>query len=156
MVFTGEYEHTIDAKNRVSIPAEIRTQIRAELPDDRSLRFYVTLGESRSLCLYSEQGFQDRAEELRNSEADPDLLLEFESLWFSLARCVELDSVGRIRLPETLLKRTGLGSAVMLLGMNDHLEIRDRDTWHAFVDQMLDKQHVMNPRRVRHAGRAAT
>ena len=151
MVFTGEYEHTIDAKNRLSIPSEIRGQMRAELcrGDDMPISLYVTLGESRSLCLYSEQGFQDRAEELKNSDADPDQLLAFEGLWFSLARRVELDSAGRLRLPDNLLRRSDLGAAVMLLGMNDHMEIRDRDMWKAYVDQVLaqQQQNLMNPRR---------
>ncbi len=156
MVFTGEYEHTIDSKNRISIPSEIRALMRAERGGDGSdtLIFYVTLGESGSLCLYSEKGFCERAEELKNSNATPDFLLAFEGLWFSLARRVEIDSAGRLRLPENLLKRRDLGSQVVLLGMNDHVEIRSRDIWQQYVDQALvdHGKILVNPRRAARAG----
>ena len=151
MVFTGEYEHTVDSKNRISIPSEIRALMQDEQGGDEAdtLIFYVTLGESRSLCLYSEKGFNERAEELQSSNAAPDFLLAFEGLWFSLARRVEIDSAGRLRLPDNLLKRTDLGAQVVLLGMNDHLEIRDRETWNQYVDQVLTDhgQILVNPRR---------
>ena len=150
MVFTGEYEHTIDAKNRLAIPSQIRAQMREEAGDGgRMLVLYVTLGESQSLCLYTELGFNERADELKSSDADADQLLAFEALWFSLARRVELDSAGRLRLPDNLLKRAGLGTQVMLIGVNDHMEIRDRRIWNAYVDQVLAEQQqiLMNPRR---------
>ena len=153
MVFTGEYEHSIDSKNRLAIPSEVRSRIQGSTPGGKKsgLRFYVTLGEGQSLCLYTEQGFQEQADALRNSDSDPDEILAFEAFWFSLARLVEVDAAGRVRLPESLLKRAGLGASVVLLGMNDHLEIRDRDTWTTYVDQMLanQRQHLMNPRRAR-------
>ena len=153
MVFTGEYEHSIDAKNRLAIPSEVRHRILGSVPGGKKsgLRFYVTLGEGQALCLYTEQGFQEQADALRNCDGDPDEILAFESLWFSLARLVEVDSAGRVRLPESLLRRAGLGTSVVLLGMNDHLEIRDRETWSTYVNQMLtgQGQHLMNPRRAR-------
>jgi len=150
LVFTGEYEHTIDAKNRLAIPSQIRDPLR-KAGGSGVLVIYVTLGERRSLCLYDEAGFEQRAQELRDSDIDPDQLLAYEALWFSLARRVEVDSAGRLRLPENLLSRAGLGRQVVLLGMNDHMEIRDRDEWNAYVDQILSQQQqiLMNPRRMR-------
>jgi len=155
VVFTGEYEHSIDAKNRIAIPSEVRSRIQGTAggKKDAGLRLYVTLGEGQVLCLYTEQGFQEHADTLRQSDGDPDEILAFEALWFSLARLVEVDSAGRVRLPESLLRRAELGPSVVLLGMNDHMEIRDRETWHTFVDQMLaGRNHLMNPRR---AGRSS-
>lgn len=156
MVFTGTYEHTIDAKQRVAIPSEVRSQIkRAEGVDaGGSIGLYVTLGDDSVLCLYTDSGFERRAAELDDSTADADELLEYERLLFSLARRVELDKQGRIRIPETLLEQTQLGSEVVLLGVKDHLEIRDRKAWKAYVDQIRrDRpQLLMNPRRVMRRG----
>lgn len=148
MVFTGTYEHAIDAKNRVAIPAEIRTLVQARRSDTAVL--YVTLGEGNALCLYTEAGFEARAAELLGSDGDKDQVLMYERVWFSLARRVELDSAGRVRLPESLLKRAGLKAEVVLLGVNDHLEIRDRTAWYAYLQQALAEQPslLMNPRRV--------
>ena len=157
MVFTGTYEHAIDAKNRLAIPAEIRAQVHAE-PGRQAggpIVFQVTAGEGQSLYLYTEAAFQQRAEELLNSDAETDQLLTYERLWFSMARRIEMDSAGRIRIADSLLKRARLGGEVVLLGVNDHLEVRDRRTWQEYVDQILTEQPqiLVNPRRVTRPGR---
>lgn len=152
MVFTGTYEHSIDAKHRLAIPSEIRALLgrAAEGRSPRSAtHVYVTLGEGQALCLYSEEDFEKRATDLDHSELDPEQLLAYERLMYSLARRVELDKQGRVRLPENLLNLAQLGTDVVLIGVKDHLEIRDRDAWHRHVQQTL-AQHpslLMNPRR---------
>ncbi len=150
LVFTGEYEHTIDAKNRLAIPSEIRALVQRERGDsDEPVRMYVTLGEGQCLCLYTEKGFEKRAEELDHSELDPDELLAYERLMFSLSRQVELDKQGRVRLPDNLLDRAKLGSEVVLLGVKDHLEIRNREAWREHLEMILSTRPgiLMNPRR---------
>lgn len=151
MVFTGTYEHAIDSKNRLAIPSEIRAQVQrqAGTGEGEPVHLYVTLTEGQALALYPEDAFEQRARELDESTLDADELLNYERLFFSLARRVEIDKQGRVRLPEQLLKRTGLHSEVVLLGVKDHLEVRDRDAWLDYVQQMLaDKPELlMNPRR---------
>jgi MraZ protein len=145
LVFTGTYEHSIDAKHRLAIPSDIRAQIQheagqpaaspegAELPGAGVVHLYVTLGEGNCLAIYTEQGFDQRARELDQSELDADRILEYERVMFSLSRRVELDQQGRVRLPENLLAMTGLKGDVVLLGVKDHLEIRDRGAWNTHV-----------------------
>lgn len=151
MVFTGTYEHAIDTKNRLAIPAEIRGQIQRSVGagEDDAVYLFVTLGEGQTLALYTEEAFEQRAAELDESQLDADELLAYERLLFSLARRVEIDKQGRIRLPDNLLKRTGLPSDVVLLGVKDHLEIRDRAAWRKHVEQIIRQQPdiLMNPRR---------
>lgn len=151
MVFTGTYDHTIDAKSRLAIPSEIRSQIQREAGtgEGDTVYLYVTLGEGKSLSVYTEKGFEKRAEDLDNSQMDPDRLLEYERLFFSVAQRVELDKQGRIRVPEQLLRRTGLGSEVVLLGVKDHIEVRDRATWYAYLEPKLQQEGdaLANPRR---------
>lgn len=151
LVFTGTYEHTIDAKNRMAIPAEIRALLPRENQKDSSQTYlYVTLGEGQALCLYTPEQFELRAEELDQSELDADQILQYERMMFSLANRVELDGQGRVRLPDSLIKMAGLGTEVVLLGVKDHLEIRDRVAWQAHVQQFLARQSQMlvNPRRL--------
>ena len=151
LVFIGTYEHTIDAKNRLAIPSDVRAQIRAASGADPSdsIGFYVTLGEAKALYLYTESGFEQRAVDLIQSDADPDQLLVYERLYFSLTRRVEMDSVGRIRLPENLIKLAALGNDVVLLGVNDHFEIRDREIWYTDMGTLLkdERRLLMDPRR---------
>jgi MraZ protein len=151
LVFTGTYDHSIDAKKRLSIPSDIRAQIsRSEDgKQDQGTYLYVTLGEGQALCLYTEKEFERRAEQLDDSDRVPDEILDYERMFYSLSRRVELDKNGRVRLPENLLAMAKLGSEVVLLGVKDHLEVRDRDQWRAHVTEKLaaDPQILMNPRR---------
>ncbi len=153
MVFAGTYEHSIDSKKRLAIPSEVRAQLQASAGQaaGEPVHLYVALGEGQALCLYTEQGFEQRATELLHSELEPDQLFAYERLFFSLARRVELDKQGRVRLPEYLLNKAGLGSEVVLIGSNDHLEIRDRAAWNDYVEQALaSRPQLMNPRRAMH------
>lgn len=151
VVFTGTYEHAIDTKNRLAIPAEIRSQIQRAVGTGEGdpVYLFVTLSEGQALALYTEQAFEQRAAELDDSPLDADELLDYERLLFSLARRVELDKQGRIRLPENLLKQSALESDVVLLGVKDHLEIRDRQSWQNHVEKLMRQRPniLMNPRR---------
>lgn len=151
MVLTGTYEHAIDAKSRLAIPSEVRTQVQRALGigEGDTFFFYVTLGEGNCLCLYTEPVFEQRAAELDHAELDSEELLEYERVLFSLSRRVEVDKQGRLRLPQELLGRTKLGGEVVLLGVKDHLEVRDRVEWTQHVEQMLRDRPglLMNPRR---------
>ncbi len=154
MVFTGTYEHSIDAKHRLAIPARLRSLLQRDAMAaagaalDAPILLYVVLAKGNVLCLYPEREFERRAAELDHSERHPDEVLEYEELRFSLAEPVELDAAGRVRLPDHLLKMAGLGSDVVLLGVKDHLQIRDRQTWLAYRDAKLRDRPdmLMNPR----------
>ncbi|MEM9019287.1 MAG: hypothetical protein AAGC44_01890 [Planctomycetota bacterium] len=150
MVFTGKYEHAIDAKRRIAIPSEIRRTVQRGLGlgEGDTVVFYCVLGGPDVLCLYTEPGYQRRAEELRQSDLDPAELLEYEDVFFSQSQRVEMDSAGRVRLPDHLLQQTGLAGEVSLTGAGDHLKIRDKVAWQARIDQVLkDKPGVLtNPR----------
>ena len=163
MVFAGTYEHSIDSKNRVAVPSDIRTQLRrragaassgasseAGTNTGEPVVFYVTLSEDHeALCLYTEADFERLAAALDESERDPSEILPYENVYFSLANRVEMDSAGRVRLPENLLQMTSLDSEIVLLGVKDHLELRDRTAWREHVQRILKErpQLLMNPRR---------
>jgi MraZ protein len=150
LVFTGTYDHTIDSKNRLAIPAEVRTRIKRSegTGDDEAVFLYVTLAKDGTLCLYTEKGYEQRANELDHSEMDPDELLEYERVFYSLSKPVEFDKQGRVTLPNNLLERAGLGSEVVLIGVKDHLEVQDRKTWYENLERKLKDQPdiLMNPR----------
>ncbi|MHC5011819.1 MAG: division/cell wall cluster transcriptional repressor MraZ [Planctomycetota bacterium] len=126
MLFTGEYEHTIDAKQRLAIPAEIRSRLDPDLHGDG---FYLAMGSNGALWLWPARTFEEIVGALDPSLLPEEELMEFEELVFSQAARVELDKAGRIRIPERLLAAGELGQAVTVLGVKDHLELRDTDQW---------------------------
>ncbi len=150
MVLTGTYEHSIDAKRRLAIPSDLRRQLTRGLEQggDDGVFFYVTLGDDGVLLVYTEAMFNQRAGELDHSDLDTAAVLAYERLFYSQSRLVELDKQGRIRLPAELLSQAGLSGDVVVLGVKDHLEIRDRGAWQAELEALLAARSgmMMNPR----------
>jgi transcriptional regulator MraZ len=160
LVFTGTYDHTIDTKNRLAVPAEVRSQIKRSGKTGKgdAIFLYVTLGNDGALCLYTEKGYEQRADELDASEMDAEELLEYERMFYSLSKLVELDKQGRVTLPGDLLTRSGLGTEVVLIGVKDHIEVRDRKAWNEHLERMLqDRPNIlMNPRLAMRRGQNKT
>jgi len=109
---------------------------------------YCVLGGPDVLCLYTEPGYERLAEELRQSDVDPMELLEYEEVFYANSKRIEMDSAGRIRLPEHLLQQTGLAGDVVIAGAGDHLKIRDRAAWNSRLDKTLKDRPglLVNPR----------
>ncbi len=125
MVFTGNYEHTIDEKNRLAIPAKFRSRLDSER-DGRC--FVLVPGQSENtLWIYTERGFEKIAERSEPTFTPSKDRLRWEQMFYSSAETLEPDTQGRIVIPPRMLSRAGLGREVVICGVRDHLEIRRRD-----------------------------
>ena len=122
--FTGQYDRTIDAKNRIQLPAQLRAVID---PDRDGNGLYVTLGESRgSLALYSPRGFEELAARIETEFMPGPESRRFELQFYGLASHVDIDKQGRFVLPDRLLKKAKLREEVFLVGQKDRIEIWNR------------------------------
>jgi transcriptional regulator MraZ len=118
----GAYDHTIDDKNRLTLPAKFRESFAEGA--------VVTRGLDGCLEVYGGEDW-DRLVESRLAPLDP-LSKETRRLQrflFSGASESELDKQGRVTIPAPLLKHAQLGRDVVVAGMRNHLEIWDRETW---------------------------
>ena len=149
MLFTGEFAHTIDAKQRLAIPAEIRTALAAaagpvdpssEGESDAAVVLYAVLGPNGALWIWPEATFLDMVNLMDQSLVPTDEQMSFDELFFPHASRLQLDAAGRARLPERLTTQAGLGSTVVILGVRDHLELRDQDAWEERRAAMLARQ----------------
>ena len=136
MLFTGEYEHTLDQKNRLSIPARFRQLLS---PDVTGERFYVILGSNRKPWLYPDKYYEKLVDQQPAELIPDDTILQFDQLTFGLARLLDIDSTGRIVLPDRMIRRGGLGTEVVIIGVRDHLEIWPRDEWDQYVENGLSE-----------------
>lgn len=135
MLFTGSYEHRIDAKSRLAIPADIRSRWS---PDVDGNAWYAVPWTGGSIRLYTEAMFTERSRRYSSSlTPDPDQA-ELLTTLFGLAKRLEMDSVGRVRMPEETLALTGLADEVALVGAGDWLEIRDRSAWRDSMKSRLE------------------
>ena len=115
---TGIYQHTIDAKGRLFMPAKLRE----ELGDV----FYVTLSVERCLSAYSAESWDAFMAKIK---AMPKLKqIKMRPMFAHAAKC-ELDSQGRILLPQALRDFAGLNKNVTVVGSGECAEIWDSDTW---------------------------
>ncbi len=121
-MFMGEYNHIIDAKGRLIMPAKYREQLGKE--------FVVTKGLEGCLYVYPVEAwkeFEDKLEALPvtvNQKAR-----KFSRFFTAGATMVELDKQGRILLPAVLRSYAGLTKDVVLAGVLKRIEIWDKEKW---------------------------
>jgi MraZ protein len=125
-MLVGEYEHTVDDKNRLTLPARFR--------DSFPQGGVLTRGMDGCLNVYAREEWE-RLVESRLGSLDPlsrdDRMLQ--RYFFSGAAEFGPDKQGRIMLPASLMQHAGLSKEVVVAGVFDHLEIWDRAAWR---DQM--------------------
>ncbi len=120
-LFTGQFERTIDAKNRIQLPSPLRGAIDPETDGDL---VYVTFGEHRgTLSLFTERAFNELASRSESEFKPTREALQFELQFYGLTAVVELDKQGRFVLPERLLKKARLGPEIVLVGQGNRIDI---------------------------------
>ena len=106
------------------------------------------LGANGILCLYPEKYFEQIAFAVAPQATAADEAVAFERINFALASKVELDSQGRLLLNEKLRKRAGLKNHVTLIGVRDHIELWNRESWEQYLaDHMPQYQKQMSQAR---------
>jgi MraZ protein len=126
-MFLGEYDHTIDAKGRMAVPAKFRTQI------DRGA--VISKGMGTCLSVYTMQRWEEKSAELASGKTT-DELRDFERRIYPSASEIELDGQGRMIIPAKLRAYAGLGNEVTVAGVRDHFEIWDRAVWLNYQERL--------------------
>jgi MraZ protein len=129
MLLTGTFSRTLDDKKRLALPRRIREQL--ENPES----VFVTPGPDQSLWLYSQPALERLGEKLDQSPATDAEARVFRRLYFAQTEMVDLDSTGRILIPERLLEFAGLKHEVVLIGVRDHLELWDAERWQQYMKE---------------------
>ena len=117
----GEYDHTLDDKNRLTLPAKLREELGEEV--------VVTRGLDGCLFLYSKAAFTVLAERVATLDSFNADTRTMQRYFFTGSPPLELDRQGRMVIPAKLLERAGIGREVTVAGVYDHLEIWDRAAW---------------------------
>ena len=117
----GEHEHSLDDKNRLTLPAKLREQ----LGDD----VVITRGMDGCLYVYARGAWDVLAARIGGLDSLSADTRRMQRHFFANATAAELDKQGRIVIPALLLEREGIGREVTVTGVGDHLEIWDRATW---------------------------
>ncbi|WP_026370142.1 division/cell wall cluster transcriptional repressor MraZ [Kallotenue papyrolyticum] len=127
-MFLGEFEHSVDAKGRVAVPAKFRPRLEGGL--------VVTRGFERCLQVFPMEQWQILSERVSNLPAASAEARQLRRLLFSSAFDTELDKQGRILLPANLREYAGIGDEAVIAGMNTYFEIWSKDNWEAAMDAL--------------------
>lgn len=126
-MFLGEYEHTLDSKGRIAIPARFRAQM------DRGA--VISKGMGTCLSIYTMDRWEEKSNELAAGKAS-DELRDFERRIYPSASEVELDGQGRMVIPAKLRAYARLETEVTIAGVRDHFEIWNRALWQQYQEQL--------------------
>ena len=126
---TGTYEHSIDSKSRLFIPAKLR----AELGES----FHLAVGIDACLAIYPQSTWERFSEKFSSLPMSQSKTMR--PLFANAARC-ELDSQGRIVIPQKLRSYAGLEKDVVIIGVNDRAEIWAADAWNSQEEEMTPEK----------------
>ena len=129
MAFSGTFDYTLDAKNRLTVPAKFRTSLSESV--------VITKGTEKCLSIWPRQDFEDFvAAALAGTQPLDPKRDAIKRYFFSNSFETELDSAGRVMVPAKHLTHAGLGKEVVVNGVGDRIEIWDRETWTTYNDRL--------------------
>ncbi|HBA46020.1 division/cell wall cluster transcriptional repressor MraZ [Candidatus Nomurabacteria bacterium RIFCSPLOWO2_02_40_28] len=121
----GEYIHTIDEKNRVSLPVKFRKEMGRKI--------IITPGLGQCLFIFTTAEWAKVSKKLSDSEADLSFLKadqrSFNRYMFGRAAEVEIDAIGRMLIPEFLQEGIRLRDKAAIIGVKDRVEIWNEKAW---------------------------
>jgi MraZ protein len=120
-MFLGEFEHTIDDKGRLTIPAKFRGRLAAGL--------VVTKGIDPCLWLYPTAGWDSLAEKISQLPQTDRKAREFRRQVFGGASDSIPDRQGRVNLPPYLREYAHIDKQAVIIGLHDHCEIWNPEDW---------------------------
>jgi MraZ protein len=132
----GQYEVSVDPKNRMLVPAGIRRRIK---PESHGHDFYLTLGPNRRPWLYPDKFFEALHTQKQSDETPGAEQTDYDRMTFAMAQLVELDTQGRVLIPVRSMAYMGLTATkdFYLLGVRDHLELWNKADWEKDRETML-------------------
>jgi MraZ protein len=128
---TGQYQHALDNKGRIFLPARLR--------DELGPIVYVTLSMDPCLSVYSAENWQAFSEKV--NEMPYVKQRKMRPLFAYAARC-ELDAQGRILLPQNLREWADLQKDVTVIGCNNHVELWDSEVWNRVFREETTPENI--------------
>lgn len=131
----GEYTHTIDTKNRVALPAKFRKELTRKV--------VVTKGLDKCLFVYSPKAYEQFVQQIGTLSLGRADTRGFSRFMLSGAVEVELDSQGRILVPDFLRTFAHLETKVVLAGVHNRIEIWNEHEWEQYKKGIEERADVL-------------
>jgi MraZ protein len=128
LMFIGEYRHTLDAKNRLSLPAKFRKELGSSV--------IVTRGLDHCLFVYTKASWKKEAARIAGYSTGSAAGRGLSRLMLAGASEAEVDSAGRILIPDYLKSFATLSAKAVVAGVSDRVEIWDEDAWTTYTQNI--------------------
>ena len=129
-MFMGEYHHNIDEKGRIVLPGKFR--------EDRT-KIVVTRGLEKCLYLYTMEDWEKVVNKLNELPFTKKDARTFMRSFFAGASVCEFDKMGRINITSPLVSYANLTKECVVIGVNDRIEIWDKDLFESFMNDNSSK-----------------
>lgn len=130
-MYLGRYYHTVEQKGRIAVPARFR-----ETLGDHPV---ITRGLDGCLFLFSQKDWGVFSSSLEHATLTKRVHRDFIRLMTNDAQELTIDDQGRVLLPEFLRTLIHISKDVVFAGSSDHVELWDRDTYHAYVESLSSR-----------------
>lgn len=133
MSFSGTFDYTLDAKNRLTVPARMRASLTGSV--------ILSRGADRCLAIWPKDDFEAFAEDILAGTGPLDPRRDrLKRHFFSHSFEAELDSAGRVMITPKHMAYAGLTKDVVVNGVGDRIEVWDRESWESLDDDISDIQ----------------
>ncbi|KND48925.1 MAG: MraZ protein [Parcubacteria bacterium C7867-005] len=133
-MFIGEYTHTVDEKKRISLPAKFKKELGKKV--------VVTRGLDNCLFLFTHKTWTDISKETAKLDFKQADARGFSRFMFSGASEIDVDSMGRILIPDYLREFGDVKSSVVFAGVHDRIEIWNEKRWDTYK-KLIESQADM-------------
>ena len=130
-MFYGEYEHSLDDKSRIIIPAKFRDVLKEGFVE----RFVITRGLDDCLFIFSIEEWKNLEMKVKTLPLSKEGARAFVRHLFSGAHECILDKQGRITIPANLINHAKLKREIMVVGVLNRIEIWDREKWTKYFEK---------------------
>ncbi len=133
-MFIGKYYHTLESKGRISLPKKFR---------EKSSNWVITRGLDGGLFLFTAEAFFLHLEKLQQSSLTKKKHRDYLRIMSNEAVEIEIDTNGRVHLPEYLIEFAKLEKEIVIVGSLHYVEVWDRETYHNYIDIVEEKAEII-------------
>ncbi len=134
-MFIGEHTHTVDEKKRISLPSKFKKELGTKV--------VVTRGLDNCLFLFPHKTWTEISKEMSKLGMMQSDTRGFSRFMFSGATEIDVDSMGRILIPDYLREFGGLSSPVVFAGVHDRIEIWNEKRWKTYTKRIESQADMM-------------
>jgi MraZ protein len=136
IAFRGQFEHALDDKHRLTIPAKFRSALAGGVVLAATQE--TAPGAPRSIAIWTPDAYEGYTQAaLQGTNPLSPLARDMKRFFFNYSHDAELDSAHRVMIPPKLMQYAGLGKEVIVTGSGECLEVFDRVAYDAYSDDVL-------------------